>query len=79
MRVEVWKDEFGNVVQYNLTYINHAIYSKDNGRVLGYDNAHGAHHRHYKGKVEAISYKGLGQIKARFNRDLANLLGGAKK
>jgi hypothetical protein len=34
------------------------IFSGDNGRVLGYDNAHGEHHRHYRGEVEAVDLPG---------------------
>ncbi|MDD5298416.1 MAG: DUF6516 family protein [Rhodocyclaceae bacterium] len=44
------------VTRYNLAYINHAIHSGDNGRVLGFDNAHGYHHRHYLGEVEAVEF-----------------------
>jgi hypothetical protein len=40
------------VTRYNLAYVNPLIFSGDNGRVLGYDNAHGEHHRHYMGEVE---------------------------
>ena len=36
----------------NLARIHHGIHQGDNGRVVGYDNAHHAHHRHYLGKVE---------------------------
>jgi hypothetical protein len=39
-------DEQGNMVNYSLAYIDPTICSKDNGRVLGYDNSHGHHHRH---------------------------------
>jgi hypothetical protein len=42
------------VTRYNLAYINHAIHSGDNGRVLGFDNAHNYHHRHFMGKVETV-------------------------
>ena len=45
LREEVWVDATGIVVRYNLAFINHFMTSKDNGRVLGYDNAHGTHHR----------------------------------
>lgn len=76
VRVEVWEDEHGNVTRYNLAYINHAINSKDNGRVIGYDHAHGIHHRHYLGKTEEVDYRGFGNIKARFGRDLASILKG---
>lgn len=36
LRREVWVDDAGRVVRYNLAYINHALYVGDNGRVLGY-------------------------------------------
>jgi hypothetical protein len=35
---------------------------KDNGRVVGYDNSHGDHHRHFadaQEKFAFISYEGL--------------------
>ena len=51
VRVETWVDKAGNVVRYNLAYINHSIFAGDNGRVLGYDSQHGRHHRHYLGTV----------------------------
>lgn len=44
------------VTRYNLAYINLAIFREDNGRVLGFDNAHDYHHRHYMGEVEAVEY-----------------------
>lgn len=39
------------VTRYNLAYINDEIFRGDNGRVLGFDNAHGRHHRHFMGVV----------------------------
>jgi len=57
LREEVWEDEEGNVQRYNLAFINHFMTSKDNGRVQGYDNSHGHHHRHFKGAVEAVAFK----------------------
>ena len=56
---EVWGYESSGktiVTRYNLAYINPAIYLKDHGRVLGFDNAHGFHHRHFKGKVQAVEF-----------------------
>ena len=32
-------------------------FAKDNGRILGYDNAHGVHERHYQGSVEVVPFK----------------------
>lgn len=56
---EVWGyQEKGKIVvtRYNLAYINHSICHVDNGRVLGFDNAHDYHHRHYMGKVSAVEF-----------------------
>ena len=69
LRREVWVDRRGRVVRYNLAYINHPIYAGDNGRVLGYDSAHGHHHRHYKGKVTAVKFGSFAGIEARFQRE----------
>ena len=41
LRREIWVDRGGSVVRYNLTCVNHLIYVGDNGRLLGYDSAHG--------------------------------------
>ena len=46
--------EGGRVIAYSLAYINHRRCSVDNGRLLGYDDSHGYHHRHFMGKVEAV-------------------------
>ena len=56
------QDFRGVVVKYNLAFINHALCARDNGRVVGYDNSHGDHHRHFAGaeeKFALISYEGL--------------------
>ncbi len=44
------------VTRYNLAYINHSICQVDNSRVLGFDNAHDYHHRHYMGEVQAVEF-----------------------
>lgn len=69
LRREVWVDVRGQVLRYNLAYINHDIFQGDNGRVLGYDNAHGFHHRHFKGNVDAIDFSGFEDIEARFESE----------
>ena len=69
LRREVWVDGKGKVIRYNLAYINHAVFQGDNGRVVGYDNAHGFHHRHYKGKVEAIIFLSFEDIEKRFESE----------
>ena len=45
------------------------LYQGDNGRVIGYDNRHGYHHRHYFGTVEAVTFQSFEEIEARFEAD----------
>jgi hypothetical protein len=59
----------GKIARYSLAYINYNIYRSDNGRVLGYDNDHGYHHRHYMGKVEAIDFTTYEDIAERFKNE----------
>lgn len=69
LRREVWVDEQGCVVRYNLAYINREIFQGDNGRVVGYDNAHGFHHRHYMGTVERVEFTSFDAIEEKFEAD----------
>jgi hypothetical protein len=71
LRREIWEDEHGNVVRYNLAYINYSIFQGDNGRVVGYDNAHGFHHRHYMGKIEQVEFRSFEEIEEKFESDWA--------
>lgn len=73
LRREVWVDDRGKVMRYNLAYINHNLHRGDNGRVVGYDNAHDGHHRHYFGKVEPVDFVSLEDIEERFEQDWLNL------
>jgi hypothetical protein len=66
IREEVWQDDTGRVAKYNLAFINHGLFRGDNGRVLGYDNAHGKHERHFKGAVEEIGFPGYESLLMRF-------------
>ncbi|MDF1613805.1 toxin-antitoxin system TumE family protein [Desulfurivibrio dismutans] len=72
LRYEIWETA-GVVTRYNLAYINHLIYSGDNGRVVGYDNKHG-HHRHYKGAVEPIKATSFAELEKRFEQDWTTVL-----
>ena len=69
LRREVWVDAKGKVVRYNLAYINHQLFQGDNGRVIGYDNAHGMHHRHYFGGVSPVDFVSFEDIEERFEAD----------
>ena len=70
IREEVWVDGQGEVRRYNLAFINHFLTRKDNGRVVGYDNSHGYHHRHFKGCSAAFEYVGYDDVQARFEAEV---------
>lgn len=74
LRREVWVDQQGGVVRYNLAYINPELYQGDNGRVLGYDNQHGYHHRHYCGEVTAVEFESFEATEERFQAEWYELL-----
>ena len=73
LRREIWVDRQGRVARYNLAYISHLIYAGDNGRVLGYDSAHGNHHRHYKGKIATVRFDNFEELEARFEKEWSKL------
>ncbi|MCX7114234.1 MAG: DUF6516 family protein [Proteobacteria bacterium] len=77
LNYEVWGyQENGRtlVTRYNLAYINHAVYAGDNGRVLGFDNAHGYHHRHFMGKVEPVAFASYEAQLERFQQEWQALI-----
>lgn len=73
LREEVWQTPQGKVTKYNLAYINHLACQVDNGRVLGYDNTHDRHHRHFMGKVESIEFEDYKSLAARFQKEVREL------
>ena len=73
LREEVWQTQDGGVTKYNLAYINHLVCRVDNGRVLGYDNSHDHHHRHFMGKVEAVEFQDYESLAARFRAEVQEL------
>ncbi|MFM7670607.1 MAG: transcriptional regulator [Betaproteobacteria bacterium] len=82
MRFEVWgyvRSGKTVVTRYNIAYINHAVFAKDNGRVLGYDNAHGYLHRHYMGKVEAYEFVSYEATVDRFQIEWSEIIKRLKK
>lgn len=74
MRREIWIDNLGIVTRYNLAYINFSIFSGDNGRVLGYDNQHGYHHRHYMGETESFEFISFEDVEAQFESEWMQFL-----
>ena len=73
IREEVWQDAHGAIVRYNLVFINHSLCAGDNGRVLGYDNSHGYHHRHYAGSEEKCAFIGYERVMKRFLNEVRRL------
>ncbi|MFZ2853275.1 MAG: DUF6516 family protein [Rhodocyclaceae bacterium] len=70
LRREVWIDETSKkITRYNLAYVNYKIHPGDNGRVVGYDNAHDGHHRHYFGVVEPVEVVSFEDTEERFEQD----------
>jgi Family of unknown function (DUF6516) len=76
VRIQVDYSRAGKLLRYSLSLIDLSS-SLDNGRVVGYDNAHGQHHRHYFGRVDRVdrvefeSYEKLeGQFEAQVRQYL---------
>lgn len=74
----IWMDMKGEIAKYSLAYINGLIFSGDNGRVLGYDNAHGYHHKHYLGKVTPVHIQSFEELEQRFQNEFEVLYEKAK-
>jgi hypothetical protein len=66
IREEVYVDNASAVVKYNLVFIHPGLCQTDNGRVLGYDNAHGRHERHWMGSVQLVGFVSYERILRRF-------------
>ncbi len=73
LKEEVWQSDDGQVVKYSLAYINPSRCSPDNGRVLGYDNRHGRHHRHFMGTTEPVDFESYESLSARFHAEVIEL------
>lgn len=73
LKEEFWQAEDGAVTRYSLAYIDPSIFPGDNGRVLGYDNAHGHHHRHFEGSEEDFVFTGFEDLLERFEKEVRQL------
>jgi Family of unknown function (DUF6516) len=72
LKEQVWF-EHGKLVAYSLAYVNQKRCSVDNGRVLGYDDSHDYHHRHFMGKVEATVFTTYAALVERFIGEVHDL------
>lgn len=79
LKIQVSVDKQGKLSRYSLVYINHRLCNVDNGRVLGYDNSHGYHHRHYMRKEEPIEFKSYEAVAEQFDKEWRALHEKAKK
>jgi len=70
LREEVWVNENEEVVRYNLAFLLPHLFYPDNGRVLGFDNAHGIHERHFMGTVTEVEFVNFVQTSERFYREV---------
>lgn len=72
LKEEVWY-EGASVIKYSLAYINPNLCTVDNGRVLGYDNGHNYHPRHFMGQTEDVPFRNYEEIADRFHREVYDL------
>jgi hypothetical protein len=75
IKIEAWEDAKGNIVKYSMAYINPLIFSGDHGRVIGYDNTHDFHHKHYLGEVsEVTDFSSYQALVDRFEKELKEFI-----
>lgn len=79
IRRQIWANAKGEITRYGLAYINHRLFHGDNGCVLGFDNAHGYHHKHYMGDIEPVYFKNFEDIERQFEQEFEVLHEKAKE
>jgi hypothetical protein len=74
IKFEAWEYK-GEIIKYNMAYINKNIFPHDNGRVIGYDNSHNFHHKHYFGEIyELDDFIDYQELVDRFKNDIKEFL-----
>ncbi len=74
IKFEAWEYK-DKIVKYNMAYINKNIFPNDNGRVVGYDNSHNFHHKHYFGEIiELDDFTSYQELVNRFKNDLKEFI-----
>ncbi len=75
IKIEAWENDSGEIVKYSMAYINHLIFAGDNGRVLGYDNTHNFHHKHYFAEIfEVTDFKSYLDLVERFEQSIKEFI-----
>jgi len=64
----------GRLLRYSMALIDVHNAAADHGRVLGYDNAHGRHHRHVLGQVETVEFESYESLEKRFEAEVRKYL-----
>ncbi len=64
----------GKLLRYSLALIDLRAAGVDDGRVLGYDNAHGRHHRHLLGRIETVEFESYESLEKRFEAEVRKYL-----
>ena len=72
IREETWSQN-GVVFKYILAFVVPSVQYQDNGRILGYDNAHGHAERHFKGTREQIAQASYDVVLERFLQEVTEL------
>lgn len=74
IKFEAWEYE-DKIVKYSMAYINKSIFAEDNGRVIGYDNAHDYHHKHFFGEIlEIDDFASYQELVIRFKEELKEFI-----
>ena len=68
IEVKIWSVPPSAGRQHGVKYS--MVYIRQGKRILGYDNAHGHHHRHYVGVSQSYSFKNIRDLLRDFRRDL---------
>jgi hypothetical protein len=75
VKIDAWENDIGDVVKYSMAYVNHIIYSGDNGRVIGYDNTHNFHHKHHLGEISEVEdFTDYQDLVERFEREIKEFI-----
>ena len=74
VRIQTDYSRGGRLLRYSLALIDTHGTGVDSGRILGYDNAHGHHHRHCEGKVETVELESYESIERRFEAEVREYL-----
>jgi hypothetical protein len=75
VRIQVDYSRTGGLLRYSLSLsLIDLSSSLDNGRIVGYDNAHGQHHRHYFGRVDCVEFESYEKLESQFEAQVGQYL-----